>query len=244
MKLYYPNQITQSTTIAGTTNEVATLPKENVATIHRKKLYRTLTSGAIVLTMTPASSATFQFFAVLKESSYTPTQFKYGLSSGSTTTVAYSAMSSFNLIDYYELSSAFSNAQYYTWEWTAAANDDTGVIFASPIVITAQDIDSGGLSIEYIDKSSRTESHSGQLFAEDGATYRRFKVSWSNADNYLKENLISLFNSQGLHSPFFTQLATVSPYNEMLYVQLIKPPTFNAGSFGRWTAELEFQEAL
>lgn len=243
MKLYYPNHLFSKVTFAGTTNEVATLPKENVGTIHTQQLYRTLTVGAIALTMTPSASQSFQFFATIKGNNYTPTQFKYGVNSGSTTTVAYGSMSSYGLIDYYERGSNFPNAQYYTWEWTAAANDDTGVIYASPIVTLSQDIDSGGLTVTHVDKSSVSESHSGEIFAESGATYRQFQITWSNADNYLKEGLESLFDSVGLHTPFFTQLSTVAPYNEMLYVQLIEAPTFQAGVNGRWSAELNFQDA-
>ena len=243
MKLYYPNHIFSDVTFAGTTNEVATLPKENVGAIHTKKLWRTNGSGSVAMTMTPTASQSFQFFAVIRKTAYTPTQFKYGTSSSSTTTVAYSAMSNYGLIDYYERPNNFAGAQYYTWEWTASANDDTGVIFASPAITLSQDIDSGGLTVEHVDKSSTSESHSGEIFAESGATYRQFKANWSNADNYLKEGLEALYNSVGLHTPFFTQLSTVSPYDEMLYVQLIEPPAFSAGSFGRWSAELTFQDA-
>lgn len=243
MKLMYPNHIFQSVAFS-TANEVSTLPARNVGTIHKPRVWRTASSAATTLTMTPAVAQDFQFFAVIKGNAYTPTQFKYGTSSGSTTTVLYAAMSSQGLIDYWDRGTNFSAAKYYELTWTAAANDDTSVIFASPVVTLDSAPDSRGLMEQWVDKSIQTESISGQIFGEVGQQYRRFILSWTNASETLKTQIESLVNSVGLHTPFFTQISTVAPYDEFLYVILTDVPQFQAGTKGLWNFELEFQEAL
>lgn len=244
MKLMYPNHFFDPGTLGGASNEVATLPTRNVLTVHKARVWRTDTSGSTQITFTPTTANDFKFFAAWRASGVTVDGYSYGTSSGTATPVASGAMTDTGTLIHHEIASNLASTKYYSFTITSVGGDDIGVLHASPVVTLDQDPDSRSLQVEWVDRSARSESISGQVFSEVGAQYRRFSLSWSNASNTLKTQVEALFNEVGVHEPFFMQISTTSPYNEMLWVVLTETPTFTAGVAGLWNCDLQFQDAL
>jgi hypothetical protein len=243
MKIFYRNHLFQSGTFSAT-NASTTLPEENAGNIHLAKVFRTGGTGSSVLTFTGSVAQSFGFFAAYRPGGLTLTSITHGDGVGTPTTVLAAAMSTLGNWIYYIPGSATAGQKVYTYTTSSSGAQDTGVVFMAPAVTLDQAPYSDGLEINPVDKSSREESISGQVFAEVGARYNRYTLTWTNASHTTKQQLFALWESVGIHEPFMMQIATTAPYNDLLYVLLTAPPTATANVAQRWDLTLEFMDAL
>jgi len=243
MKLFYRNHLFQSGTYS-CTNDLASLPCENMGSIHLTKVFRTAAAGGGQLEFTGSVAQSFGFFAAYRSLGLQVDGIAYGDGVATPTPVASSSMTDNGQWIYYIAPSNTSGIKYYSYNITTTGGEDTGVVFMSPQVTLDNGPDSGGLEINPVDKSSREESISGQVFAEVGARYNRYTLTWTNASNTTKDQLSALWAAVGIHEPFMLQIATTAPYNDVLYVLLTAPPTATANVAQRWNLTLEFKDGL
>jgi hypothetical protein len=242
VKLFYPNHITGDATFTAT-NELSTLPGTNVATIHTKRAWKVSTTGAAQVTATLAASQHVGFLGVYRRDAFTFTDFRHGTSPSVYTSVVFASFTTDGLIDWADFAHTTAKT-YYEFNYTASAGTESvGVLYASPRVELDQEPDQS-LNEELNDTSSHSESYSGEVFSEAGVQYKTFSLSWNNATNTTKEQIETAFNTLGRHTPLFVQLATVSPYSGIRYVQFESEPTFTTSAFQRWGINVKFREAL
>lgn len=243
MKLFYRNHLFQSGTYT-CTNQVASLPCHNMGSIHLSKVYRTATAGTAQLEFVGSAQQSFGFFAAIRETGLQVDGIAFGDGTTTPTPVAAAAMVDDGRLIYYIAGSNTSGISDYTYNITTTGGEDTSVVFMSPQITLDNAPDSGGLEIQRVDKSSRAESISGQIFAEVGASYNRYTLTWTNASNTTKEQLFALHAAVGLHEPFFLQIADGAPYDTPIYAMLTDAPSATANVAQRWDLTLDFMDGL
>ena len=250
-RFLYSNLVDSATITAIT--ESVTLPASNVAHNLRSRVYRTGTTVAterLVFNMGSAKSVTC---VVLLDHTLTSGDSGIKLMGNSSDSWGTPAFTQSLTWDSGPIVAFFSSQSYQYWavEFTKSAASETrdiGRIFIGTYYELVQNIGREGLQIQQVDLSKVGRAVGGQTYSDVRSIYDKISLSIDMMPHAQHEQLRTIVNSVGKHTPFFLSIDhDTEPQDWLYYVKIasIKTHQIKANSSTwYWSGGMTLDEQL
>lgn len=257
MRLYWDNFIDAAATVITSNTEQTDLPDDNVAHAHKEKIYRTTGAGTTEWIKFDLGSAKDVDGFVLFNHNLDNTETAVNIEANASDSWGSPSLSqaiTVNATDpAFHYWSSPQNYQWWRFEFTKAAAGtlrDIGRMFLGDVYTLTEDPDHGGYSDDRMDPSTSNRSRGGQTFHDILPQYDRISTSFTKIGLTQANQLKTIFQTIGIHTPFFMQVdedASDSVREVMHYVKYTRGLKRNVTGFDselKMDLNLEFETQL
>lgn len=262
MRFFWDNFIDLATTTITSETQALTLPDDNVAHQHKKKVYRTglgLVTGVESATewikFDLGSAKAIDGFALLNHT-LDGTETAVNIEGHASDDFGTPTFSEAVTVTSDPAFNKFSSAQSFRWwrfEFTKASAGtarDLGRIFLGDVYDATEDPDAKGYADEVVEKSITKKSIDGQSYTYIKDEYDKIKTTFKSISLAQAIKFKTIFDSLGNHTPLLIQVnPSVSDgvREVMHYVKFVKGLKRKVSSYTdelKWDVALEFEEQL
>jgi hypothetical protein len=260
MRFYWDNFIDLAATTITSNAEEATLPDDNVAHEHKKKVYRCGSASTTEwIKFDLGSAKAIDGFVLLNhnfDGNESAVNIEGHASDDFSSPTFSEAVSVFSGTEVDPAFNKFSSAQTYQWwrfEFTKAVDVtqyDLGRMFLGDVYDTTEDPDSKGYKDEMVENSVVRKSIDGQTYSYIKNEYDKLQISFKAVSLAQSIQFRTMYDALGTHTPFFIQIdptASDGVREVMRYVKFVKGLKRAVHSFSgelKWDITLQFEEQL